>query len=139
MKDTNSLTEELFTGIPEIDEQHDQLISQLSNLNTLLFQGFTVKDVNIFLNYLDNYIALHFLTEENYMHRFKYKNADEHKQEHKNFYENYTYFKKLLEEEADVNIVSSTLNSKIIQWLENHLKTQDKKLANFLFSTNNEN
>lgn len=127
----NCLNLDIITGIPEIDEQHEELIDKLSELNNMLVSGVNYNDLRVFLDYLENYAALHFINEENYMEEYKYNEIEEHKEQHKEFYRYYNSFKNLIKENAEIDIILNELHTGMLKWLETHLREYDSKLASF--------
>lgn len=122
----------LSTGIAEIDAQHYELIDRLNELNNLLITGLTLRDINGFLEYIENYAALHFLTEETYMDRFDYPDKEEHKKQHAEFCESFRNFKILFEKKEQISLILKILNNEILEWFEEHFEYHDIKLATYL-------
>jgi hemerythrin-like metal-binding protein len=68
---------DLFTGIPEVDEQHRELLAQIGALEEAARSG----DLDLaagMLTYLERYAAEHFATEERVMSEYGYPDRDTH-------------------------------------------------------------
>ena len=60
-------TEDLATGVPEIDAQHKELFSRINRLLEACNQGQGRAEVGKTLAFLEEYVLIHFSTEEKIM------------------------------------------------------------------------
>ncbi len=72
-------------GIIEIDAQHRRLFQIYNNLIEAMYQGVGVKELGNALNDLLEYSVVHFMTEENYMEKYRYPELENHRAIHKEF------------------------------------------------------
>jgi len=124
--------EDLSTGIADIDSQHRELITRL---NLLLETSKIQKDqdtVGKYLDFLSEYVDLHFATEEREMTNCNYPGYAEHVAEHRLFktqvgklYESYA------KHGANIQVFVMTIRASG-DWLVNHIHKTDKIMAAFL-------
>lgn len=122
--------EKYSVGIREIDDQHKQLISMLSEL----YEAMQAQKANDILGQivtkLVNYTKTHFANEEGYMQRAGYPAFPEHKREHENFTNKVLAFKTDFDSGKTAMTVSIT--SFLKNWLNDHILVNDKKYAPYL-------
>lgn len=122
------------TKLEIIDNQHFDFITQLNEL----FTHDSIKNKFIYKKKIDLIITRlleHFATEEKLMKEHNYSGYYTHKLEHDRFINK---FSKQANELIDTNFlfVDNFLLS-IEKWFVNHLKINDKKLANFIIDLQN--
>jgi hemerythrin len=127
-------TEDLSTGVAEIDSQHKELFLRVNGLIEACNQGKGRNEVEKVIRFLEDYVAEHFSAEENYMVKFSYPGYGIHRAQHLEFMEKFTNLKNQLESDgAGVHIVVKT-NHIVVDWLKNHIRKTDKILASFLLA-----
>ncbi len=130
------LTPDLMTGHPLIDSQHKELFSAINNLMDACASGKGRSNLESTFNFLQNYIIKHFNDEEKLQSSVSYPEYIRHKAAHEDY-------KKLSQKAGDVLIkegasfTALTEVNKAIAILINHVKIEDKKIANFIKSTKN--
>ena len=121
----------LATGVYEIDEQHKELFNRIN----LLFEACSKKkgraEVGNLMKFLEEYVVIHFDTEEEYMIHFNYPEYSSHKEEHTNFTRDLLHLKKQFEASTE-SLTLIKLNRKLVDWLRNHIGEVDQKLGVFL-------
>jgi hemerythrin len=125
-------TDELSTGIDDIDAQHKELIMHVNTLIDACGNQKGQDDIGRYLGYLGEYVAYHFAAEEREMTCYHYSGLTAHEQEHE-------HFKKVVgnlnrdfaEHGAGVNVVLMTMRSSC-DWLVNHINKTDKAMASYL-------
>ncbi len=126
----------LATGIEEIDDQHKKLIAKINDLITSMGMG-QVKGKEAVLDtfaFLEDYIYVHFKTEENYMNRSKYPDYQSHKGEHD---ELIMYLRTIKEKIMDRKRTSylglqSDMGHTMYTWLTNHIGKMDRNMGEYL-------
>lgn len=121
----------LATGINEIDAQHKELFKRINLLFEACSKNKGRAEVGNLMKFLEEYVVIHFDTEEKYMIRFNYPEYSSHKEEHSNFTRDLLDLKK----QFDVSTETLTLlklNRKLVDWLRNHIGDVDRKLGVFL-------
>jgi hemerythrin len=119
----------LETGNLKIDSQHKELIAALNNFIRTCKTGRGKEELKKSLDFLNNYTIKHFFDEEQLQQQYKYPDFENHKTYHNEF-------KKAIRDlsvamimkgasETLVNDVQHTIGD----WLVNHIKVQDVKVA----------
>lgn len=119
------ITKEMETGIPEVDEQHRELVSKVNNLIALKEKGITEEETKKTLDFLAEYAVMHFKTEEDLMTRCVYPACYLHEGQHKFFVDKFLAFKHRFENEGHSDVLSTELNTFLVSWLINHIKVSD--------------
>lgn len=117
-------------NVAEIDKQHQKLIAMINELHDAMRQGKSNDVLKPILNGLIEYTGVHFKTEENLFARYKYPEAENHKKAHADFVAKVMDFKTRFESSAvglSIDVMTFLSN-----WLQNHIKGEDKKYAPFL-------
>ncbi|MDR1872327.1 MAG: hemerythrin family protein [Deltaproteobacteria bacterium] len=117
----------LETGIPKIDEQHQELFRQAD----FLLDRSKADKVEATLKFLKDYVAKHFFDEEAFHRASQYPKAEPHKQLHVEFSGG---LKKQLEEYFKATNKSAsilTINSMVTGWLRDHIMRHDKEFATY--------
>lgn len=122
-------TKDLETGNKLIDQQHKQLIEAINNLLEACSKGQGKANVDKTLSFLSDYVVKHFADEEQLQLKYSYPEYGDHRKYHNGF-------KKVVQDIVDqYNNDGATLslvisvNAKIADWLINHIKKEDVKLA----------
>lgn len=131
MKDIFQWDNDFITNIKVIDEQHIQLINIINNGIKMTLDKMDVSSNQFeeLKKSLDEYIKLHFFTEENIMADAKiyYEHIADHKKEHKEFIDTIKlYFGN------DEDVSKSKINEALeylIRWLAYHILNTDKLLC----------
>ncbi|MCI4626480.1 MAG: bacteriohemerythrin [Candidatus Magnetoovum sp. WYHC-5] len=123
--------ESLRTGVAKIDEQHMGIIERINALINLP-ENEKETEVDKVLRFLGGYVIEHFQTEENIMIKYKYPDYDSHKAEHMSFLKNYSQLKRLFEKEGATELIIQATQNQAVDWIINHIKKIDKKMAAFL-------
>lgn len=122
----------LSVGIAEIDKQHRQLVEMISKLNDEMRLGKGKEVLEKILNGMVNYALMHFETEEKYFLKYGYADAENHRQVH------HTFVKKVSDFRAQFSNGRIGLTIEVmdflIEWLQKHIKGEDKKYAPFLIA-----
>ena len=119
----------LETGYQKVDNQHKQLIATLNSIITASRDGKGKDEIFKTLDFLTGYTIMHFSDEEKLMVKYEYSDYLVHKRYHdefKNIVANLT--QRLVNEgpsEEMVNIVTTAIG----EWLLNHIKGDDFRMA----------
>ena len=87
-------TEDLETGILEIDKQHQELFKHIDRLLEACKHGAGRDKVQEVVKFLEGYVVFHFGSEEKLMDQYNYPQTKEHKQAHAWFVDQWQGFKK---------------------------------------------
>ncbi|MCK4846410.1 MAG: hemerythrin family protein [Deltaproteobacteria bacterium] len=125
------------TGIAWQDKQHKELFDRLSALSSVI-EGRRAEDgewLEEFLktiDFLDEYVAVHFYEEERAMVGSGYPDSDLHMERHHLFIEEMAHLRRDIEaSEATTDIAVST-SRRMVEWLVDHICVMDKDLAAYI-------
>ncbi len=125
------LTKDMLLGIPQIDEQHRELVRMLNATQSSGFGKSSAAEIQKALDFLGSYIVKHFTDEEVLQMKSRYPKFEWHKEQHKAFIEDF----KKLRQEFMANGVSAkftlTLNQKVIGWVVRHIQQVDIEFGKF--------
>jgi len=127
-------SDELTTGVFEVDNQHKQLIKMINDLHEALSQGKGKDITEEAINFLSNYVAEHFQAEEKLMLKHGYVGFVAHKREHEKFIMDFTDLVKEYYSTGSASFFAITLQKSIVQWLVNHIMKVDKAMAKFVIN-----
>jgi len=127
-----SWTEDLATGVDDIDTQHKELFSRINMLLEACNQGKGRLEVGNVIDFLEGYVIAHFAEEERWMIAHKYPAYPEHKAQHLEFMRNFSKLKAGFEKDGPGVHVVVTTNQMVVDWLRTHIRKLDKALAAFL-------
>lgn len=125
----------LETGNVAIDEQHKSLINAINDLLDACSKGKGRVEVQKTLTFLSEYVVKHFNDEEKLQVKSKYPDYIAHKKLHENFKKDVANIVSDFERDGATILLVAKVNSKIGEWLINHIKTIDKKVAEHINST----
>ena len=124
-------TEDLSVGVDLIDQQHKVWFDKANQLFDAGKNGKAKEFIAQMLNFLDEYTKMHFRDEEKYMQSIHYPEYDTQKKLHTNFIAELTKLKKEYEESGGNIAVIINANQMVINWLINHISSQDKKIGQY--------
>lgn len=126
--------EDLSVGIDEIDGQHKALFKAVNAFLDSVENSSNMDDVSVVLSFLEEYVGVHFDTEERAMKQHGYPLFDEHVAQHQHFSETVTYLKEKYLEWGwgTTSTLKVMLQRKLVDWLTEHVTVADKKLGAFL-------
>lgn len=124
--------DELNLGLEEIDNQHRALFGKLETLLDACISGRAAEEVIGMLAFLDDYVVVHFRTEEELQERFGYPGLPFHRQQHEQFRQRLALLKEEMTKEGKGSDVALQVNEMLVDWLRNHILTVDKEATLFL-------
>lgn len=125
-------TEELSTGIDEIDNQHKELFKRINSLLDACRQGRGKDEVGRVMRFMEDYVKMHFSTEEKLMAELNYPAYAGHKGQHLEFMNNFNALKRRFNAEGPRVHIVIDMNRMLVDWLLEHIKKLDKSLARFM-------
>lgn len=123
---------DLSVGVAEIDSQHKELFRMINDLDAALKNGKPKKETGRLIGFLDDYILIHFGSEEKYMTVYGYPDYASHRKKHEWFAEEFCGIKKKLDGGAPPVEITGLINNLLITWFSNHIRTVDKSMGGFL-------
>jgi hemerythrin len=122
----------LSIGIDQIDDQHKMLIQRLSDLSEAIEaqqgEGQAMKT----LDFMIEYTHFHFSSEEEYMAQQNYPGLEHQQAQHNEFKNMLKQMIQELEEEGPTRALTTSINTFLLNWLTNHIKGVDLKIAEFI-------
>ncbi|MBI5236325.1 MAG: hemerythrin family protein [Deltaproteobacteria bacterium] len=122
----------LATGNEEIDTQHKELFARVNAFLDAMQQQKGKEEIGNVLKFLENYVVMHFGTEERYMEKIKFKRIAEHKAQHADFIKTFTDIKKKYDLKGPTVDVIVVTQSRLGEWLRSHIPVMDKELAMYI-------
>lgn len=124
---------ELETGLPLIDEQHQEYVNRLNVFLDKCEKGVTPEEIYSSLDFFQMYAYEHFDSEEYLMREKDYPAYDEQKKYHE-------YFRIRLDDLIETiktddgfceeNIIQ--LKELTVDWFSNHIQQHDSKIAEYI-------
>lgn len=125
-------SEDLSVGVKEIDNQHKELFNRINDLHAAMNQGRGREVITELIKFLEEYVVIHFGTEEKYMTRYAYPEYPSHKKQHEWFTKELSDTKNKLKEKGPAVHIVVHSNYLLYDWWVNHIKKIDKALGIFL-------
>ncbi len=126
------LTEDLLTGVEDIDAQHRVLL----NLGNKVVDPSAIKgEEKIFtdaLAFLGDYVVYHFVAEEYVMEAANYPHYEHHRLWHERFKQEVSRYVEQARREGITKDLRLKVSFAIEDWMLEHIRVTDRALANFL-------
>jgi hemerythrin len=119
----------MTTAIPEIDEQHKQIVAGVNGLHEAMQEGRAKEELGNTLSFLISYAAAHFAKEEACMTQYNCPAAAANLAAHKAFVIKVTAFQGRLAAEGPTPALVLALNNELAAWLMTHICRIDAQLA----------
>ncbi len=127
-------TDELSLGIPEIDEQHRQLVDIVNKFEESAKGGKGPRIMVGILNDLVGYTQEHFSFEEKFMLEAKFPKLSLHQSQHRQLLQKIERFQ--FEFSQGGRRITIELREFLKYWLTSHILKEDKAYAEFLAKAN---
>lgn len=127
-------SDDLVTGLTEVDAQHQRLIDIINRLGALHQGGKALSTLLRVLDELRAYTAYHFETEEKLMHRYSVQagHLTAHLAAHRGFIDYLGRVSQLVGENH--RLVLDNLLAFLVKWLVQHVKGADLRMAQTIAS-----
>ncbi len=123
----------LKTGNDLIDAQHKELIDRVNKLEEACAAGSQKRTAIQTLDFLMDYVHVHFADEEELQSEYKYPQESAHKAQHRAFEEAVGQLNEMLEEEeGPTDAFVEAVKKNVAQWLVDHICVWDKQLAQYI-------
>jgi len=122
----------LSVNVDLIDEQHKMLIQRMKDLSDAVKSSRGAVEIGKTLGFMIDYTEFHFSTEEKHMAELGYLGLDVHRKQHDDFKSTLNEMVMEFEEDGATAQLSEWVNQYLINWLVDHIKSIDTKLAVFL-------
>jgi hemerythrin len=125
-------TEDLTTGIMDIDEQHRELFRRIDALDDACRRQEGLEELGRYMAFLMEYVTCHFTAEEREMTTHRYPDLQKHEAEHEKFKKEINALNAMIRMTgAHMSHVQTALVTSV-EWLVDHVKRTDRELAEFL-------
>lgn len=123
----------LESGSHEIDTQHKELFLRVNNLLAAFEKGTKNTDeIRRIIDYLTDYVVLHFGNEERWMDKFGYSSTSAHKAQHEQFVKGFLKLKEQMLMLGLTGELAEDVKQLCVDWLINHIKYSDRALGMYL-------
>ncbi len=126
-------TKDLETGNSTIDGEHKLLIKAVDDVMQNVSAGKGKEQLTSTVDFLNDYTKKHFAHEEELQAQSKFPTMATHKVWHTSFISKLKTVSDKLTKDGENSLIVIEL-TQVISSLINHIKTEDKKLADFLKS-----
>ncbi len=128
----------LLLGVPEVDEQHRQLFRRIAGFVEAVRKEQGYSQIQKMTDFMENYIARHFETEEKWMAKTGYPFLSLQVEQHQRFRKHFNGFKKEVEDNLGANPTFLLFRTQVlvIDWLVHHVEKLDKHFGKFLRQKN---
>ena len=120
-------------GVSQIDEQHIELFARVTDfLEALHGEGpweDKVAEVKKTMAFMQQYVVVHFASEEALQRRIGYSGYERHHKIHGEFTADIAASAKRFEEHGYDEESVKALAGKLLAWLINHVAAEDQKIA----------
>jgi len=117
--------------IPQIDEQHEELIRRVNNLAITYNSEETRENVRNTILFLEEYVLTHFSTEEAFMNQSGYPALDEHHSIHENYTAQVNRLVFSIHGQDLTPELIAEANTLLVNWLSHHIDEEDRKFADW--------
>ena len=124
----------LETGHAKIDNQHKQLVAALNSIIEASQGGKGEEEIFKTLDFLTGYTVMHFSTEEKLQLQYNYPDYTTHKRYHDEFKTTVGELTEKLVKEGPTEEMVGLVTAAIGNWLMNHIKGDDFRMAAYIKS-----
>jgi len=121
----------LVVGVPEIDEQHQELFRRAERLIHALRAG-DRSEVEPLIRYLSDYAVSHFEAEERCMERAGYPGLTGHRAAHQQFRDEFQGLLRDYQRKGPTPLVTLSIHNWLSDWLRHHIGGADVDLGAWL-------
>jgi hemerythrin len=123
---------DLAVGVKEIDDQHKELFEKVAALFDACNAGKGKEQIDSTIKYLQEYVVLHFNSEEKLQKQYGYPEYINHKAQHDQFIKDFLELKAAIDKEGISGLLIIKLNKTLVDWLISHIRKTDKVFGVFL-------
>ena len=121
--------EHLATGIEEVDDQHRELLRRLNTFLDACDKGKGKEELIGMLQFLDDYVVIHFRTEERLQKLSGYNGLARHREYHHGFIKQLKELKRRFILEGPTADLVKEINRVLVSWLLEHIAEKDREFA----------
>jgi hemerythrin len=127
-------SDDLATGVTEIDDQHKEIFSRFDRLFAACSEGRGKEEVLKLIVFLEEYIKEHFAAEEKLQIRHAYPDYASHKSQHTRFVAEVARLTAAFKDEGATLPLVIMTNKTLSSWLVQHISKTDMEFASYLRS-----
>ena len=128
--------DEFSVGNPLIDEQHQELLAHINELAAKVATG-NIVGVEGIMQFIGEYVHMHFETEEAIMHSIHYPHLAAHVQEHRSFVQRYLRLADDIAQQRHARLyLGFQIQLFLFDWFANHTTRTDRFLSRYIASHN---
>lgn len=124
--------EHLATGIGEIDVQHRELFRRLNGFLDACDAGKGKLELVGMLQFLDDYVVVHFRDEERLQELHGYHERARHREYHRGFVLRFMELKRRFLLEGPTPSLVQEINRAVVGWLLDHIAEKDRLFGAFV-------
>ena len=122
-----------LTGIGQFNQSHFDAADIINNLHQeSQSPQCSEEKISILLHKLIDHLLKHFQEDEYLMLIHHFAAHDTHQAEHKKFIDQLKEVAQSFKNFQNINSLKHFIESTLVQWLHEHISTQDKEVAEFL-------
>jgi hemerythrin len=125
-------TDGLSVGVKVIDQQHQEMIKRINRLLDAMQGGKGGKEAEGAIEFLEEYVVVHFGAEEELMKKHTYPALQSHLVEHDYFRKEVARLRTQVNEGADLNLLFNTTRKLLVAWFLHHIDSVDRSLGRYL-------
>lgn len=119
-------------GYTVIDYQHRTLIDNFFELLNSFDNEYSKSEINLLITFLNEYVEIHFQTEEKYLELNNYPFLNHQRGQHQNFIKSFNQLKKEIgSDEMSKTYMMFRIQILLIDWIINHILKEDKHFYNY--------
>jgi hemerythrin len=122
----------LTLGLPEIDQQHKELFKRMDTLLEAMKAGKGCDEIIPLIQFLEDYVVVHFETEQKHMTQYKYPGLFEHQREHDEFVQKYLEAKRSFKQDGSCSAWVIRFQYLLRDWIKKHIAEQDMAMGKYL-------
>lgn len=127
--------ENLKIGVAKVDKQHKELFNRLNDFIKVVRNKkgkINEEKIQETLNFMEEYVVVHFNSEEKIQQKYDYPNYEEHHRIHEEFKAEVAKFKKQFESGNYDEDLIMEFSGRLLTWLINHVADEDQKIADYI-------
>jgi len=121
--------ESLAIGVEEIDTQHRELFSRFGRLLDACREGKGRDELQRLLDFLADYVSVHFEAEERFMASRGYAGLSGHRQQHEVFRGKLDDLRQIYHDRGAGMDLLITTNATVLDWIIQHVRKTDRAMA----------
>jgi len=121
--------ESLAIGVEEIDLQHRELFTRFEGLLDACREGKGREELQRLLDFLAEYVSVHFDAEERFMASRGYAGLAEHRRQHEVFRGKLGDLRQIYHDQGAGMDLLITTNATVLDWIIQHVRKTDRSMA----------